>query len=265
MRQTITRLLCLCLLAAPTLARASGLPVVDVGAIAQAAVQYKQDLLGYAKQLEQYRQQVEAYKRQGEQLYYDYQSVVQGAKNLASLDIRKAESLLGALGQVQDQLYSKLGQIDSLGYRASQVWSQAQGLYPRIQGVLDGDQQRALRLQWSEVKRESARISLETQAIKETQGQVRQQWQRVLGYAQSAEGNVQVQQVGIQAQGLLGVQLQAIEQQLATQAREQSQRALEEAATVEMEQAAITRAMQPLNLDYTPRGRLIPLPRTGRE
>ena len=47
---------------------------------------------------------------------------------------------------------------------------------------------------------------------------------RLLQQAKAAEGALQVQQAQVQAQGVLGHQLLAIEQQLATQARERSEK-----------------------------------------
>ena len=68
---------------------------------------------------------------------------------------------------------------------------------------------------------------------------------------------MQVQQATVQAQGMIGQQLLAIEQQLATQARDAEQQALEEATRTEMEQTRMEQALQPLEGTYTPQGRLL--------
>ena len=78
------------------------------------------------------------------------------------------------------------------------------------------------------------------------------QWTALLAQAKAAEGALQVQQVTMQAQGVIGHQLLAIEQQLATQAREQSMRALEEASRIELEQTRMERALQPLETHLYP-------------
>ena len=54
----------------------------------------------------------------------------------------------------------------------------------------------------------------------------------------------------MQAQGVIGHQLLAIEQQLATQARERSMQAMEEASRLEMEQFRMDKALQPLDTTY---------------
>jgi hypothetical protein len=69
----------------------------------------------------------------------------------------------------------------------------------------------------------------------------------------------------VQAQAVVGHQLLAIEQQLATQARERSEMAMEQATRTEIEQHLMDKSLAPLEGTYVPQGRLLPPPRTGRE
>ena len=202
--------------------------------------------------------QIENQVRQIEGLYTQ---IEQGARNLARLDVTNATDLLGMLSSLD----SKLAQAEYIGYQAQSAVNQARNLYPRIQGVLTAEQQRGLLLQWAAVRRDAAQVAISMQAIREAQARTQAQWTTLLGQAKAAEGALQVQQVTMQAQGVIGHQLLAIEQQLATQARERSMQAMEEASRLEMEQSRLEKALQPLDTTYAPQGRLLRGMRTGRE
>ena len=137
--------------------------------------------------------------------------------------------------------------------------NQAQGLYPRIQGVLTAEQQRTLILQWAAMRRNAAQVAISTQAIRDAQSRYQQQWADLLGAgARRQKAHVQVQQVTMQAQGVIGHQLLAIEQQLATQAREQQRCGRwKRPPGRRSNRPAWRRALQPLEGTYTPQGRLL--------
>ena len=71
---------------------------------------------------------------------------------------------------------------------------------------------------------------------------------------------MQVQQAAVQAQGMVGQQLMGLEQQLATQARERSEQAMEMATRTEIEQHLAEKALAPLEGTYTPAGSSSPRP-----
>jgi type IV secretion system protein TrbJ len=210
--------------------------VIDVDAIAQSVLEYK-------KQIEQYAQQIEQTQRQ-------IDLVFQGAKNLTSLNLNNVQGLRG----LYQQLDAKLSQARGIGYQADRVWQQAQDLYPQMTGTRTAAQQRQFERTWAAAQRNAASIALQTQALQRSQQAYDARWSEVLTKAAGAEGNLQIQQAAVQGQGLLGGQLMAIEQQLATQARETSQRNLREAARSEMEQNALDVTGQAIDTTYAPQG-----------
>jgi P-type conjugative transfer protein TrbJ len=210
--------------------------VIDVDNIAQSVLEYK-------KQIEQYAQQIEQTQRQ-------IDLVFQGQKNLATLKLNNVQGLRS----LYQQLDAKLSQAQGLGYQADQVWQQAQALYPKMTGTRTAAQQRQLERTWAAAQRNAASIALQTQALQRSQQVYEAQWSEVLAKAAAAEGNLQIQQAAVQGQGLLGGKLMAIEQQLATQARETSQRNLREATRSEMEQNALEVTGQAVDTTYTPQG-----------
>ena len=191
-----------------------------------------------------------------------YTQIAQAAKHLARLDVSNATDLLGLMAYLE----SKLHQAEYIGYQAQAAVTQARSLYPRIQGVLTAEQQRVLTLQWAAMRRDAAQVAISTQAIREAQARYQQQWATILSKASTAEGTLQIQQVQAQAQGVIGHQLLAIEQQLATQARERSEQAMEIASRTEMEQHLLDKAAATPGHAPTPaQGRLLRGMRTGRE
>lgn len=217
--------------------------------------------MGYLESIKQTAYQVQQIENQVRQITGMSTQIEQAAKHLMRLDVTNAADLLG----LAQQLESKIAQVEYIGYQAQAAVNQARSLYPRIQGILTAEQQRMLTLQWAAMRRDAAQVSISTQAIREAQARYQQQWATILSKAYTAEGALQVQQANVQAQGIMGHQLLGIEQQLVTQARERSEQALEAASRTELEQQILQRAMEPLSTTYTPQGRLLPMPRTGRE
>jgi conjugal transfer/entry exclusion protein len=249
------------LLALPSLSTATGLPVVDVDAGIKLLLQYKQQLVGYLESVKQTAYQVQQIENQVRQITGMYTQIEQAAKHLMHLDLNHAADLLG----MARQLESKLAQAEYIGSRANSRCPRRGGLYPRIQGSLTAAEQRRLTLQWAAMRRDAAQVAISTQAIREAQARYQQQWADILRRAYAAQGALQIQQAGVQAQGVMGHQLLGIEQQLATQARERSEQAMETASRAEIEQHLLQQAMEPLSTAYTPQGRFLPMPRTGRE
>jgi P-type conjugative transfer protein TrbJ len=252
----------LCLLLLPRLVGATGLPVFDAGLNTLGLTEQWNQLKQLYESVRQTANQIQQIQNQVKQIEGMYTTIAQGARNLARLNVTNATDLLGMLSVLE----SKLAQAEYIGYQAESAVNQARSLYPRIQGVLTAEQQRTLVLQWATMRRDAAQVAITTQAIREAQRRTQAQWTALLGQAQAAEGALQVQQVTMQAQGVIGHQLLAIEQQLATQARESSMRALEEASRIELEQTRMMKALQPLDVTaYVPQGRRLRGIRTGKE
>jgi hypothetical protein len=234
--------------------------VVDASAIQQLLLQYRTQLTQYTTQLQQYKNQVDQLKNQLEQVYYAYMTVQQGITNLKQLNLNRAEDLL----RLGNELQRKLSEAEYIGYTAQRAWNQAQNVYPQIQRVLSAPQQRQLQRQYAAVQRDAARVGILTQAMSQDQQAYQNYWADLMAKAQAAQGNLEIQQVQAQGQGLLGSQLLAIQQQLATQAREQSQRSLKEAGETELEQNALEATGKTLDTTYAPQGKSLSLT-TGKD
>src|SRR5262249_8828861 len=151
--RTLPRLLLLVYVLLPSAAWAQQ-AVIDVSAIAQMVVQY-------ATQLKQYAEQAQQTYNQYAQIKNEVTMIEQGLTNLKHFDVHTAAALL-SLGQ---QLQSKLAQARLIGYEANLVVSQAQGVYPRVTGLLTGQQLLATRQQWAAAQREAATVALQVQAM----------------------------------------------------------------------------------------------------
>ena len=234
-------LLLLSVLLLPRLSLAGGLPVFDAGLNTLGLQDQWLQMKALWESVEQTLNQVKQLEQQARQITGMYTQIDQGIKNLASLDLNNIQDLYGAMNMIQ----GKLHQAEYIGYQAQHAVTQAQGLYPRIYGVMHGPQRRQLTMQWAAMRRNAAQVSISTQAIRDTQARYQQQWADLIRQAEG-KGNVQVQQTQVQAQAVLGHQLMAIEQQLATQARERSEQAMEQATRTEIEQYLEDEAFRPL-------------------
>jgi P-type conjugative transfer protein TrbJ len=240
----------------PRAAWASGLPVFDGALNALGIQQQWVQLKELYEQVQHTANQIKQLENQARQITGMSTQIDQGVRNLARMDFNNISDLYGIMNQLQ----SKLSQAEYIGYSAQRAVDQAQGLYPRVYGVMHPDQRRQLTLQWATMQRNSAAVAIGTQAIRDAQLRYQQQWADIIAQAQKAEGNVQVQQAAVHAQAIVGNQLLAVEQQLATMARQRSEQAMEEATRTEIEQFAGEKALAPLEGTYTARGRLVRLP-----
>jgi conjugal transfer/entry exclusion protein len=259
MRRAIACVLVLLALA-PTVGAAT-LPVVDVTAIANLITAYKLQIQQYLEQLRHTQNQIRQLQNQIQQIQHAYTTVQHGIANLQKLNMNKASDLL----QLVQQLQSKLTQAEYIGYTVDRAWTQAKDVYPKAQGIVTGVQQRQMAMQWAAAKRDAAKVGVQTQAIKTAQEKYQQQWADIIAAARAAEGNMQVQQAQAQGQAVMGNQLLSIEQQLATAARQDAQKALEEATKTEMEQLALEHSTATFDTAYFGQGQVLRMSRTGRE
>jgi len=253
-----------CLLVLLALAPAVGavtLPVVDVTAIANLVTQYKLQIQQYLEQLRQTQQQIQQLQNQIVQIQHAYTTVQQGVTNLTKLNMTKASDLL----QLVQQLQSKLAQAEYIGYTVDRAWTQAKDVYPKAQAIVTGAQRRVLEFEWAAAKRDAAKVAVQTQAIQTTQAKYQQQWADIIAAARAAEGNMQIQQAQAQGQAVLGNQLLSIEQHLATAARQETQKALEEATKTELEQITVEQSVTVFDSTYVGQGQVLRMSRTGRD
>jgi len=261
MRRRLGLTLLLVTLTTPRLSWPIAAVVIDPAAIEQAVQGYILQGRQLIEAVEQTKRQIDMVRNQILQLEHLRVQVEQGITNLKRFDINKPQDLLNLTNVLQ----SKLADAEYLGYEAKRASAQVQALYPKIADILDASQQRTLYLQWAEAKRDTARVAIQTQAITDSQAKYQQQWAQLIASARAAEGNLQIHQTAVQAQAVVGNQLMSIEQHLATQAREQSQKSLEEATRTVLEQTAIQQVTSTMDTTYTPQGKILAMPRTGRE
>jgi conjugal transfer/entry exclusion protein len=245
----------------PHLSGAGGLPVFDAALNTLGIQEQWLQLKALWESVAQTANQIKQLENQARQLTGMYTQIEQGVSNLARLDINNIQDLY----RLMNQLEGKLHQAEYIGYQAQNAVTQAQALYPRVAGVLSAEQQRTMTLYWATMRRNSAQVAISTQAIRDAQARYQQQWADLIRQAEGVKGNVQVQQTQVQAQAVVGQQLMAIEQQLATQAREQSEQALEHATRTEIAEHLREEALRPLEGTYIPQGRFVRGLRTGRE
>ena len=112
----------------------------------------------------------------------------------------------------------------------------------------------------------AAQVAISTQAIRDAQARYQQQWADLIrAGAAGRRATCKCSKPQVQAQGMLGQQLMGLEQQLATQARERSEQALEMATRTEIEQHLADKALAPGGHVY-PAGQLRAMPSmTGRQ
>jgi hypothetical protein len=146
----------------------------------------------------------------------------------------------------------------AISFNAQNAWANAQALYPQITGRVSAQQQRELERVWADAARDSAHSSLISQGIEETSRASQREWADIMTAARNARGNLEVQQSLAAGQAQLGVQLQQIEGQLATMAREQSQRNMSEASRALITQQGLEEAAGTVTLS-PPAGRVLPL------
>ena len=235
--------------------------VLDIDSLRQSIQEYKLHIQKYTEMVEQTRRQVEMIRNQIQQIEYAYTTVEHGVTNLMKLDFNGAEDLLN----LHRTLNGKIRQAERIGYTAETTWGRAEALYPKIQGVMDAGAQQALHREWAATKREAGQVAIATQAIAASHEEQQRKWQDILNAAYAAQGHLQAQQATVQAQGVIGSQLMEMSKQMATQARHESLKVLEEASRTEMEQTAIQHVTTEVNTVYQHAGRRLKMTTTGRE
>jgi len=219
--------------------------VIDVSAIAQMVVQY-------ATQVKQYAEQAQQTYNQYAQIKNEVTMIEQGVKNLQHFDLNNAAALL-SLGQ---QLQSKLAQARMIGYETTLVVSQAQGVYPRVNSLLTGEQVTATRQQWAAAQREAATVALQVQAMQSDHAATMARITELVNASSQTEGNLDSQQALAQGQGMLATQLEGVQGHLATQARLHALQALEEASMKEATSQALSEASATVDWSGAPAGHL---------
>jgi P-type conjugative transfer protein TrbJ len=222
--------------------------VIDVSAIAQMLTQY-------SMQVQQYGQQVQQTYNQYQQIRNELTMIQQATQNLQHFTLDNAAALLS----LSQQLQGKLAQARMIGYEANLVVSQAQSVYPRITGVLSGQDLAATQRQWAAAQREAAAVALQVQAMQADHAATMARIAELVHASSQTQGNLDSQQALAQGQGIIATQLEGVQGQLATQARLQALRTLEEASMKEATSQALQAARAPLDLSARPAGHILSL------
>jgi conjugal transfer/entry exclusion protein len=242
-----------------TQVQASGLPVVDAALNTQAMIQVENQIRAYAAMLKQLQNESVQLQQQIQQIQHAATTVQHGAQNLVQLKFSNLQDLLGLM----DQLEGKYSQARAIRNTVAQSASDIQRLYPQAMQQLDAAKQRELALSWAATQRDVAGVAVRAQAMQETQQRYRQEWQQLLMAAQASKGNLEIEQAQMQALGQMGMQLAGIEQQLATNNRQLSQRELREATQMELDAAAALSSGREVDWShYTPQGQAFAMPQT---
>jgi hypothetical protein len=124
---------------------------------------------------------------------------------------------------------------------------------------LDGKDLITSQQQWAGVQREAAQVGLQVQAIQAQHQDMMQKVTSLMTKASVTQGNLDAQQALAQGQGLIATQLVAVEEQLATQGRLQSLKAMQEATMAEATAKALEQAGATIDITGAPRGHILSL------
>jgi len=217
--------------------------VIDVSSIAQMVVQY-------ATQVKQYAEQVSQTYNQVQQLRQQVAMVEMALRNLQHFNVNDIQHLL-SLGQ---QLDGKLAQARMIGYQAQTVVGQAEAVYPKVTRALSGEQLIQTKQHWAAAQREAAQIGLQVQAIQGDHDATMQHIATLARASSATDGSLAAQQAQAQWSALQAAQMENLQGHLATLARLETLKTLEDASQKEATSQALSQAWAPLDGDYTPTG-----------
>ena len=230
--------------------------VIDAGNIAQNVIQATNSVRQVAQQAQQLINETTQIYNQVQQIAHLYTQVQQGVQNLQSFDMQSANYILGLAQQID----SKLGQAQQLGYQASAAAGQMQRIYDTSRGVATWEEGNMIRRRWLNIRQEASTVSVQVQAI---QGQLQSSSQQVAELTRrmtATQGNRDTLQAMGQQQGMTNQLLLQIQQQQAVADRlrliEAQERAAQEAARLQWEQQWLP---APQDVPYTGQFRVLHL------
>ncbi len=163
-------------------------------------------------------------------------------KNLQHFDLNETQRLL-SLGNA---ITGTLRQAQGVSFELAQATRQFDTLYPRIQQQLSAAQIMSMRLQWLEQRRQAAAVGIQVQSVTQNLQDMSTQVGTLLTSAATAQGNLDINQIQAQQQGITqGILLQT-QQMQAGNARALSQQQAEDAVLDATALQAMDHAMTPL-------------------
>jgi type IV secretion system protein TrbJ len=236
-RIIVTTLLGLCL-AGP--ATAAMVPVIDAGNIVQSTISAIADVeTAIQAAVEVVNSYTQIYN-QYQQIYNQYSQLAHDVQNLQQFNGNSVSQLLG----VSTRLLNTLGVAQGVSFQLAKATAQFDATYPQVTGALRAGQLTTMRLQWLQQRRSAAATGVQVQAIAEDLQTMAGNISGFLTKASAATGNLHIQQVRAQQEGLTQAQLMQIQQLLAANGRMAAQlqaeeATLEEARIREMEEATV--------------------------
>lgn len=217
-------------------------PVIDAGNIVQSTISAIADvetaIQAAMEVVNQYTQIANEYT----QIYNQGQQIYHQLKNLEKFDGNSISQLL----HVSTQIATTLGQAQGVGFDLSQATAQFDALYPKVEAAMEAGKLLTMRQQWVQHRRSAASTGMQVQAVSQNLQTMATNLSDLLGKASSASGNLQIQQVRAQQEGLTQAMLMQIQQLLAGNGRLDAQRTAQEATVEDMTLKEIDKAFAPL-------------------
>ncbi len=257
--RTCTFVLLGCLLL-PRLSLAGGLPVFDAALNTLGIQEQWVQLKELYESMQHTANQIKQLENQVRQITGMYTQIDQGVRNLAALDVTNLTDLYGLLHQLE----SKLQQAEYIGYQAQSAPEPGPALYPRIQGVLTAEQQRTLNLQWAAMRRNAAQVAISTQAIREAQARYQQQWADLLSRRRRQKGHSRFSKRRCRPRACSGINSWRSSSNSPRRPANAASRRWKRRPGPRWSSTSWKRPWTP-GRTYVPQGRLLPMPRTGRE
>jgi P-type conjugative transfer protein TrbJ len=162
-------------------------------------------------------------------------------KNLERLDFNAVSALL----HVTSSMVGTLREARGVSFELDRAIAEFDRLYPRVQEVLSAGEVLAMRRQWAGQRRDAAATAVQVQAVTQSLESMYTSLSQLLNRAAAAQGNLDVNQVQAQQNGVTQTLLMHIQQVLAGNGRVLAQQqaedaTLQEAALREIEAATRT-------------------------
>ncbi len=224
-------------------------PVVDAGNIVQSTISAIADveaaLNSATEVINSYTKIANQYTQIANQHTQIANQVQQIAHQVQNLDTFAGSSITQLLG-VSTQIATTLGQAQGVWFHLTQATAQFDALYPAVTTVMKADALLTMRQQWVQHRRSAAATGVKVQAISHHLQTMATHLSQLLSHASGAKGNLAIQQVRAQQEGLTQALLLQIQHILAGNGRLDAQRGAEEATLQDATLQEIGTAFAPL-------------------
>jgi P-type conjugative transfer protein TrbJ len=146
-------------------------------------------------------------------------------QNLERLDVNTVSVLLN----LTSSMVGTLRQAQGVSFELDRALAEFDRLYPRVQAVLSAGEVLAIRRQWTGQRRDAAAMAVQVQAVTQSLESMSSSLSQLLNKAAAAQGNLDVNQVQAQQNGVTHTLLMQIQQVLAGNGRVLAQQQAEDA------------------------------------